>query len=165
MKSRFILIIALLSMTIECYAQEHWPQFSVKDMSGNTRNFSHYAPEKGVTLFVFWKTCCPNNITMIEELNEVWQEYDNPEQPIKIVLVSIDDQRTASRVRPIVSTNGWEWDVIMDRNGELARRYNVTIPPQWIAINTEGEVMFQSKVTNGALDSAIYFEDLTDRLD
>jgi cytochrome c biogenesis protein CcmG/thiol:disulfide interchange protein DsbE len=159
----YLLIIALLS-AFEVSAQGSWPQFYVKDLSGNTRKFSHYAPEKGVTLFVFWKTCCPNNITMIEELNEVWQEYDNPEQPVKIVLVSIDDQRTASRVRPIVSTNGWEWDVIMDRNGEMARRYNVIIPPQWIAIDTEGKVIFQSKVTNGALDSAIYFEDLTNQL-
>lgn len=52
---------------------------------------------------------------MIDELNEVWQEYENPEKPIKIVLVSVDDQRTASRVKPIVGSNGWVWDVVMDK--------------------------------------------------
>lgn len=163
MKS-FFLILALFLITYDISAQEQWPQFNVRDLSGKTHKFSDFAPQKGVTLFIFWKTCCPNNITMIEELNEAWLEYDNPDYPVKIVLVSIDDQRTASRVRPIVSTNGWEWDVIMDSNGDLARRYNVIIPPQWIAIDTDGEIIFQSKITNGALDTAVYFEELTNQL-
>lgn len=160
MKKRFYLSIILSLVTITGMAQNYWPQHSVQDLRGKTHHLSDYASEKGVTLFVFWKTCCPNNITMIDELNEVWQEYENSENPIKIVLVSVDDQRTASRVRPIVGSNGWEWDVIMDRNGDLARIYHIIMPPQWIAVNSIGKIVYQSKVTNGALDSAIYFDEL-----
>lgn len=115
MKKAFYLSIGLLMATITGMAQNHWPEHSVQDLRGRTHSLSDYASEKGVTLFVFWKTCCPNNITMIDELKEVWQEYDNSEKPIKIVLVSVDDQRTASRVKPIVGSNGWVWDVVMDK--------------------------------------------------
>lgn len=164
MKTIIMVLAAILAFFPESRAQSHWPQLHVKDMNGNSHGFSDYAPEKGITLFIFWKTCCPNNITMLEELNEIWQEYDNPEKPVKIVLVSIDDQRTASRVKPIVSTNGWEWDVIMDRNGDLARKYNIIIPPQWIAVDKNGDMVFQSKITTGALDPAIYFEELVNKI-
>ena len=99
-------------------------------------------------------------ISEIDELKEVWQEYDNSEKPIKIVLVSVDDQRTASRVKPIVGSNGWVWDVVMDKNGDLARIYHITMPPQWVAVNSFGKIIYRSKVTNGTLDSAIYFDEL-----
>lgn len=157
-----IMLLALASAG--ALAQEGWPQVHVKDIDGRTRALQHYAPREGVTLLVFWKTCCPNNITMIEELNAVWQEYDNPQQPVRVVLVSLDDQRTASKVKPIADTNGWQWEIIMDRNGELARMYNVIMPPQWIAADKDGNIVFRSKVTNGSLDSAIYFEDLTNQI-
>lgn len=160
MKKTFYLFVILSMATITGTAQNYWPQQSVKEMNGRTKNLADYAPERGVVLFVFWKTCCPNNITMFEELYEVWMEYDNDDMPVKIVLVSLDDQRSASRVRPIVSTNGWEWEVIMDKNGDLARLYHVIVPPQWIAFDKSGREIFRSKVTSGALDSSIYFDEL-----
>ena len=135
-------------------------EHSVQDLRGRTHSLSDYASEKRSYAIRFWKTCCPNNITMIDELNEVWQEYDNSEKPIKIVLVSVDDQRTASRVKPIVGSNGWLWDVVMDKNGDLARIYHITMPPQWVAVNSFGKIIYRSKVTNGTLDSAIYFDEL-----
>lgn len=156
-----ILISSLtVLLTAVCSAQSYWPEQNVKDMSGKTKCLSDYAQKGGTTLFVFWKTCCPNNITMIDELYEIWSDYDDDNHPIKVVLVSVDDQRTASRVRPIVSTNGWEWEVIMDKNEDLARTYHAIMPPQWIALNEFGKVIFRSKVTNGSLDSTIYFDEL-----
>lgn len=163
MKKTVFLLYGLL-VTIGCGAQSYWPEQSVKDMKGRTRNLKDFASEKGATLFVFWKTCCPNNITMIEELYEVWSEYEDEEKPIKVVLVSVDDQRTASRVRPLVSSNGWDWEVIMDKNGNLARTYNIIIPPQWIALDRSGKEIFRSKITNGSLDSGIFFGELVDKL-
>lgn len=160
MKKAFCLSALLVLALTTAAAQSHWPQHTVQDMRGRSRSLRDYAPERGVTLFVFWKTCCPNNITMINELNEVWLRYDDPQRPVRVVLVSVDDQRTASRVRPVVGSNGWEWEVIMDRNRDLARSYNVTMPPQWVAVDPAGKVVYQRKVTNGALDPAIYFDEL-----
>lgn len=161
-------ILAFASMLL-CFAatvrsQDNWPQLFVRDMNGNSHDFREYAPEKGVTLFVFWKTCCPNNITMIDELNEVWEGYSNQDNPVRIVLVSVDDTRTASRVRPIVGSNRWEWDVIMDTNSDLARRYNIILPPQWLALDSSGKTVFKSKITSGTLDSYIYFEELINQI-
>lgn len=164
MKRLLVLAAILSGFAATLWPQNNWPQLFVRDMSGNTHDFRDYAPEKGVTLFVFWKTCCPNNITMIEELYEVWEEYDNQDNPVRIVLVSVDDPRTASRVRPIVGSNRWEWEVIMDTNSDLARRYNIILPPQWLALDSSGNTVFKSKITSGTLDSFIYFEELVNQI-
>jgi hypothetical protein len=34
------------------------------------------------------------------------------------------------------------------------------MPPQWVAVNSFGKIIYRSKVTNGTLDSAIYFDEL-----
>lgn len=164
MRRLLLTLTAALATMATAYAQPRWPAQAVRDLNGRIRQFAEYAPERGVTLLVFWKTCCPNNITMIDELQDVWSEYDARELPIDVLLVSVDDQRSASRVKPVVATNGWEWPVILDLNGELARLYNVTMPPQWIAIDRSGKVLYRSKISNGFLDSALYFEELTNEI-
>lgn len=158
---RFLLALALLLLAATVSpAQDRWPQQTVRDMSGRMRSLADYAPKEGIVLFVFWKTCCPNNITMLEELYEVWLAHDHAALPVHVVLVSLDDQRSASRVKPIVSSNGWGWPIIMDKNGALARQFQVIMPPQWVAFDPTGREVFRSKVTNGLLDSAIYFDRL-----
>lgn len=158
---RFLLALALLLLAATVSpVQAQWPQQTVRDMSGRMRSLANYAPTEGIVLFVFWKTCCPNNITMLEELYEVWLAHDHAALPVRVVLVSLDDQRSASRVKPIVSSNGWGWPVIMDKNGDLARQFQVIMPPQWVAFDPTGREVFRSKVTNGLLDSAIYFDRL-----
>lgn len=164
MKRGFLLSLVLTALAVAAAAQDYWPRQEVRDLKGRSRQLAEFASAEGATLFVFWKTCCPNNITMINELKEVWQEYDSAERPVKIVLVSLDDQRSASRVGSVVGSNGWPWEVIMDRNGDVARIYNAFIPPQWIAVDPKGKVFYQSKITNGALDSAIYFDELAARM-
>lgn len=101
---------------------------------------------------------------MLEELHRIWTAHNHSCCPIRIVLVSLDDQRTASRVRPLVGANGWNWEVIMDRNGDVARACNVIMPPQWVAFDPNGQEVFRSKVANGWLDAAIYFDALIDTL-
>ena len=162
---RKILLLGLLTLLAASgSAQSHWPQLTVRDLRGRTHPLTAYAAERGVTLFVVWKTCCPNNIELIDELHQVWSASDRDRWPVRVVLVSLDDQRTASRVRPLVSANGWGWEVIMDRNGDMARTYNIIMPPQWVACDPTGRELFRSKVTNGSLDAAIYYRELINTL-
>lgn len=159
MKKLILSIFCLFHIGIG-YAQDVWPSHKVTDINGKIRDLKSYAPDSGVVLFVFWKTCCPNNVTMINELQEVWLDYNDTDKPVKIVLVSVDDQRSVSRVKPIVSTNGWEFDVIIDKNMDMARMYHINIPPQWIVCDTEGNIIYRSKITNGYLGSGMYFEEI-----
>ena len=58
--------------------------------------------------------CLLNNYA---ELYEDWVD----ETGVKIVAVSIDDQRSMNRVAPYVNSVGWEYDILLDPNRDFAR--------------------------------------------
>ena len=125
---QFIVLISFFVFTIlSAYAQYPGMDLYVKDLHGVSKPCKSYLDKKegNVTLFVFWKTCCPTNLAMIDSLIEVKDDGFS-----SLFHVSTGDTKTSSRVLPVVKTKGWTEDVIMDSNMELARAMQVYIPPQ-----------------------------------
>ena len=70
---------------------------------------------------------------------EEWQESTG----VKLVAISIDDARSASRVKPHVDGNGWEYEVYLDQNQDFKRAMNVVDVPHVFVINGKGEIVWQ----------------------
>ena len=90
----------------------------------------------------FWATWCkPCNLELntIKDLYDEWQE----ETGVKIVAVSIDDARTASRVKPHVDGNDWPYEVYLDQNSDLKRQMGVVNVPHTFVLNGDGEIVWQ----------------------
>jgi hypothetical protein len=138
---------------------------TVKSMNGKSKSLSSYIDktEGHVTLFVFWKTCCPTHLSMIDSLLELTGENGFSDD-ITVVLVSVDDNRSTDRVMPIVKTKGWEADVILDVNMELARAMSVYIHPQWVAVDHTGSHIFRRKIMEGESDTEYYFNELINEI-
>lgn len=159
---RFIFLTLLLNLVLlSINAQYPGYEMTVKSMEGSSKPLTKYinTDEGHVTLFVFWKTCCPTNLKMIDSLFELTDEYGNSDD-ISIVLVSVDDIRSTDRVMPVVKTKGWKADVILDVNMELARAMSVYIPPQWVAVDNTGKPIFRRKIMEGESDAEYYFNEL-----
>ena len=75
----------------------------------------------------------------IKEVYEEWQE----ETGVKLVAISIDDARSAARVKPHVDGNGWEYEVYIDQNQDFKRAMNVVNPPHTFVLNGKGEIIWQ----------------------
>lgn len=161
MKNLILLILTIICAFSRIDAQYPGQGLTVKSMEGNSKPFSSYInTEDGqVTLFVFWKTCCPTNLNMIDSLFELTDEYGESED-ITVVLVSVDDTRSTDRVMPVVRTKGWKADVILDVNMELARAMSVYIPPQWVAVDCKGNPIYRRKIMEGESDAEYYFNEL-----
>ena len=70
---------------------------------------------------------------------EEWQE----ETGVKLVAISIDDARSASRVKPHVDGNGWDYEVYIDQNQDFKRAMNVVNVPHTFVVNGKGEIVWQ----------------------
>jgi thioredoxin-related protein len=46
-------------------------------------------------------------------------------------------------VLPTVNGRSWEFDVLLDPNGDLKRAMNVNIPPHTFILNGKGDVVWQ----------------------
>ena len=115
---------------------------SIKTLDGKTVETSVIQNDGKPIIISFWATWCkPCNreLNAIKEVYEEWQE----ETGVKLVAISIDDTRSASKVKPHVDGNGWEYEVYLDQNQDFKRAMNVVNVPHTVLINGKGEIVWQ----------------------
>ena len=106
MKKLLVTALALF-ISIGVFAQETKKSvlpdnISVKTLDGKTVQTSEFNNDGKPYILSFWATWCKpclRELNTIKEVYEDWQE----ETGVKIIAVSIDDARGASRVKPLVS--------------------------------------------------------------
>ena len=127
--------ILLLLTTFNSFAQENFASIKLKNINGKEISFSQITNTSKDTLVVvaFWATWCIPCIAELDNINDEYQEIQN-KKPFKFVGISIDDTRTATRVKSFVKGKGWQFDIFLDINSELKRALSVTDVPQVIII-------------------------------
>ena len=117
------------------------PSVNIKDMEGNSVNFSKISNNGKPIIISFWATWCK---PCKAELNTIAEEYDDwvDETGVKLVAVSIDDARSSSRVEPYVNAQGWEYLVLMDPNSDLRRAMGVNNVPHTFLVNGAGKIVW-----------------------
>lgn len=115
---------------------------TIKTIDGKTVETSVIKNNGKPMIISFWATWCkPCNreLNTIKELYEQWQE----ETGVKLVAISIDDSRSASKVKPHVDGNGWEYEIYLDQNQDFKRAMNVVNVPHTFLVNGNGEIVWQ----------------------
>jgi len=144
-------IVFLLAMVVICsatFAQEtektgnKLPSITVKNLDGqtiNTAELSNNGKPMIVSFWALWCKPCINELTTISYVYDEWVE----ETGVKLIAVSIDDARSSSKVGPTVNGKGWEYDVLLDVNGDFKRAMNVNMVPHTFLLNGKGEIVWQ----------------------
>ncbi len=115
---------------------------TLKALDGSSVQTSAIQNDGKPMIISFWATWCkPCNreLNTIKEVYEEWQE----ETGVKLVAISIDDARSAGRVKPHVDGQGWEYEVYIDQNQDFKRAMNVVNVPHTFVINGKGEIVWQ----------------------
>jgi cytochrome c biogenesis protein CcmG, thiol:disulfide interchange protein DsbE len=146
-KLAFIGVLAL-SFVFNIAAQEDKklfestiPAVDLKDLKGKTINTGAISNNGKPIIISFWATWCS---PCKKELNAIHDEFADwvEETGVKLIAVSIDDERTRSRVAPYVDSKGWEFDVLLDPNGEFKRAMGVNNVPHTFVIDGSGKIVY-----------------------
>ena len=91
-----------------------------------------------ISFFATWCKPCIRELKAIDEYYEDWQE----ETGVRMYIVSIDQGQDSKKVVPMVDGFGWEYEVLLDPNGEFKRAMNVQNIPHVFVLNSQGEVVY-----------------------
>ena len=90
-----------------------------------------------IVLMNFWATWCPYCITEIPRLNKIKTTLADHVQ-----VLSIDILESPEKVKKMAQQKGIQYDVLLDQQGEVARRYRVKGTPTSVVIDIKGNIAY-----------------------
>jgi thiol-disulfide isomerase/thioredoxin len=149
-----IVYLLVFSLNFILFAQQQLPNTSLKTLSGANTTLSEIAAENELIVVSLWATWC---VPCKNELDAVADVYDDwvSETGVKYFAVSIDDSRTAKRVKPMINGKGWEFEILLDENSDLKRAFGVSTVPYTVIIKS-GEIIYKHTGYTPGFEDELY---------
>ncbi len=147
-KSVLIFVVAFAFSLLPAQAQ--LPAVTLKTMDGKevrTDTLSNGGKPFIIDFFATWCKPCNRELDAISEVYDEWKE----ETGVKIFAVSIDQAQNINKVKPLVNNHGWEYEVLLDPNGDFKRALGCQMIPYVLIVNGKGEIVYKH---NGYTDGA-----------
>jgi thiol-disulfide isomerase/thioredoxin len=148
MNKKLLLSVVLLFSATVLFAQEGekkaytLPNVDVKTVDGKILKTKDLTNEDKPMIISFWALWCKPCIKELTTISEVYPDWVK-ETGVKLVAVSIDDSRSTAKVQPFVDSKDWDYQVILDPNGDFKRAMNVNLVPHTFVLNGKGEIVWQ----------------------
>ncbi len=142
------LIFSLILLSLYSNAQDSLLQARLKSLQGKIASFSTFAKKDSLFLICFWATTSDESITELNSINanlEKWQSI----RPFRFMAVSIDEGKTANKIRSTYNMNEWTFESYSDLYGDLRRALHSNNLPQSMIVYRNDIIYEQSGWTPG----------------
>ena len=145
MKKLFLSLLAtILFSTLSIAQNRTLPSVDVITVTEERFNITDLENNGKPIVISFWATWCKpckEELNTIAEVYEDWQD----ETGVKLVAISIDDSKTKAKVVPYVNASEWDYEVYIDKNGDLKRAMGISTVPHTFLLNSKKEIVWQHK--------------------
>lgn len=138
MKSILALLLIAFTLQSGFAAGRNWTlanaqggEFSIADNSGGKP-----------TLLIFWATWCKPCKRELSDLKTVYDDLQK--RGMNVILVSEDNQKTKSQVKPFLDSKGFEWTALLDPDGEVLKLYGGTSIPYTVILDQSGSPVYKN---------------------
>jgi cytochrome c biogenesis protein CcmG/thiol:disulfide interchange protein DsbE len=117
------------------------PSVDLKDIEGETINTGNLGNDGKPIIISFWATWCSPCKKELNTINDMYIDWQD-ETGVKLIAVSVDDERTKNRVVPYVDSKSWEYEILLDTNGDFKRAMGVNNVPHTFVIDGNGNIVY-----------------------
>ena len=143
----------MLICSVTIHAQ--LPKTTLTDLNGksvSTDTLSNHGRPFIIDFFATWCKPCNRELDAISEVYKDWQK----ETGVKLVAVSIDQAQNINKVKPLVNNHEWDYEVLLDPNGDLKRALGVQLIPYVLIVDGNGNIVYKHQgYTDGAEEELI----------
>jgi cytochrome c biogenesis protein CcmG/thiol:disulfide interchange protein DsbE len=143
---RLIILPIILLFCMNVHAQEQKeqtgrsaPEFKLENLDGDYVSLKDELGS-GPVLISFWATWCKPCIEEMTKYKDIYEDYKD--KGFKILAVSIDDERTVAKVKPFVKSKHYPFQVLLDTNSEVARKYYAQNVPYSVLLDKTGKIVY-----------------------
>jgi cytochrome c biogenesis protein CcmG, thiol:disulfide interchange protein DsbE len=139
---RLFLCFIVFSCSTASMGQAGLSALHVNSINGRVLPLNTVIDTTGVTVVCFWATWCIPCINELDALEEKLGELSSI--PCKLIAISVDETRTAQKVKPFVQSRGWSFEVYMDPANELMRAFQINNIP-YIVVFKQGKPVYNKQ--------------------
>ncbi|WP_455095350.1 TlpA family protein disulfide reductase [Prevotella koreensis] len=144
------IIALMLTLLFGTAAKAQLPKVNLKSMNGKevrTDTINNQGKPIIISFFATWCKPCNRELKAINEVYEDWVE----ETGVKLIAVSIDEAQNVNKVKPLVDSNGWPYEVLLDPNRDFSRALGIQTIPFTLIVDGSGNIAYKH---NGYTDGA-----------
>jgi hypothetical protein len=145
---KVILIFCLIFYSLTVKGQDSLQQARLKSLQGKIASFSTFAKKDSLFLICFWSASSDESITELNSINANLEKWQNMKS-FRFMAVSVDEGKSANRIRPTYNMNGWTFEVYADIYGDLRRALHSNNFPQSMIVYKNDIIYEQSGWTEG----------------
>ena len=140
--TRIIVFFFLISFTIPGKSQSRLSSVILKSTEGEEVRLSDYAALKKPLIISFWATYCGPCLEEFEAVTDLYEEWKK-EVDFEFIAVSIDDARSAAKVKSMAYGKKWPFIILIDENQDVKRAMNVNDIPFCFIFDRKGKAVYR----------------------
>ena len=138
----FLFIFTLVLFAAAHKVSAQLPAVTLKTMDGKTVSTDTLRNNGKPFIVDFFATWCKPCNRELDAVSEVYQDWQD-ETGVRIFAVSIDQGQNINKVKPLVDSHNWDYDVLLDPNGDFKRALGVQMIPYVLICDGKGNIVYK----------------------
>ena len=139
---KFLFIFTLVLFAAAHKVSAQLPAVTLKTMDGKTVSTDTLRNNGKPFIVDFFATWCKPCNRELDAVSEVYQDWQD-ETGVRIFAVSIDQGQNINKVKPLVDSHNWDYEVLLDPNGDFKRALGVQMIPYVLICDGKGNIVYK----------------------